>query len=168
MKIHIYDSLPSTNTLAKEIAAKGAESGTVIVAKRQTAGRGRYGKSFYSPEGGIYMSIILSTAELKLTDITDITRLAGIKTAQAIETVTGRKLTVKGINDLMLDGRKICGILTETVTSPDGKIDWVVIGIGINVMRQDFPDDIKDIAGDLHGDELLKARIIQSLFNIFL
>ncbi|MCL2838618.1 MAG: biotin--[acetyl-CoA-carboxylase] ligase [Oscillospiraceae bacterium] len=174
--IHILKSVDSTNNAAKEMAIAGAAHGTVIIAETQTAGRGRYGRSFYSPPlGGLYMSIILRTKFLGLTDTTHITASAAVAVCRAIETVTGVAPKIKWVNDIFLDDKKICGILTEAVTDfESGSIDWIVIGMGINVTTNDFPDDVQNIAtsifavGSNDDNATVRSRIAAELINIFL
>ena len=166
--IKVYKSVTSTNTVAKKMAAEGAKNGTVIISEEQTAGRGRRGNSFYSPaKTGLYMSIILRTGELSAdTDI--YTVCAGCAVCGAIEMLTDKKPLIKWVNDIYLDGKKICGILSEaTVDIEIGCVDSIVVGIGINLCTDDFPENIRDKAGSL-GERLSRSRIaaavVQQLF----
>lgn len=149
--IFVYDSLESTNKTAKEMAISGAEHGTVIIADRQTAGRGRYDRQFFSPPGrGVYMSFILRPARLRLETPTLITALAAVAVCEAIEAVSKKVPRIKWVNDIYLDGKKACGILTEAVTDfESGSVQWMVVGIGVNfsAYRNDFPEYLRPIAG---------------------
>ena len=107
INITLYETLPSTNTLLKELAAKGEPEGRVIIAKSQTEGRGRMGRSFYSPENtGLYMSILLRPSDF--TDISLLTPLAAVATAESIEEISGIETSVKWVNDIYISGKKVC------------------------------------------------------------
>ncbi len=150
LRLRVYPTIGSTNTALKAMAAEGAEAGLALVAAEQTAGRGRMGRSFYSPAGtGLYMSLLLrpkcTAAECAL-----LTGAAAVAAAESVEALTGRKTAIKWVNDVLLDGRKICGILTETALDPgSGRPDWAVVGVGVNVRPPEggFPEDIRDRAG---------------------
>lgn len=161
MDIHIFDSLESTNRTAKEMAVAGALHGTVIIADCQTAGRGRHNRSFYSPAGkGLYMSMILHPSQFRLDTPTLITALCAVAVCRAVEAVCERSPQIKWVNDLFLDGKKICGILTEAVTDfESGTIEWIVVGIGINLTTQedDFPVELRETAGALFAGAPLGA-----------
>ena len=133
----------STNQEAKLWAREGALHGACVIAARQTAGRGRQGRAFFSPQGGLYMSVILHTQ----ADAGLLTTLAAVAVRRAVQRVTGKSLSIKWVNDLLLDGRKVCGILTEGVL--DGARRIAVAGIGVNVYADAFPDEIQDKAGAL-------------------
>jgi len=150
-KIFVYDSLESTNKTAKEMAISGAKHGTVIIADNQTAGRGRYDRKFFSPPGhGVYMSLIIHPSRMWFETPTLLTIFAAVSVCETIESMTNMKPQVKWVNDIFLEGKKICGILTEAVFDMEsGNIQWIVIGIGINFSTPsiDFPDDLQKIAG---------------------
>lgn len=155
-KIFVYDSLESTNKTAKEMAISKAEHGTTIIADTQTAGKGRYDRAFYSPPGrGIYMSFVLHPEQLGFTRPTVATSFAAVSVCEAIEAITDKTPKIKWVNDIFIDGKKICGILTEAVTDfESGNIQWIVIGIGINfsMSLKDFPEDLQQIAGSVFMD----------------
>ena len=159
--IHIYDTLESTNETAKEMAAGGCPHGTVVLADCQTAGKGRRGRGFYSPKGsGLYMSVVLHSGCIALPDITMITPAAAVAVCRAIKTVTGIETGIKWVNDILLDGKKVCGILTETAAGS------VVVGIGINVNTEHFPEEINQTAASLCVPNIrnrLTAEIINTL-----
>lgn len=127
----------STNRVAKELARQGAVHGTVVTALRQTAGRGRLGRSFFSPESGIYLSVILRP-QLPPADWTLVTPMAAVAVCRAVEELCGISPRIKWVNDLYLGDKKLCGILCE------GAGDAVIVGIGLNyAMPPDgFPSDI--------------------------
>lgn len=156
-RVLVCDHLPSTNLTAREMAADGAPDGTVIIAREQSAGRGRLGRSFYSPDGtGLYMSVILRR-DLSASDALCLTPMAAVATAQAIEETIHRCADIKWVNDIYLDGKKVCGILTEGVVAPgSSRLDYAVIGIGVNITPPTggFPEELKTIAGAiLNGTE---------------
>lgn len=147
-EVRVYDCVESTNKTAKLAAIDGAAANTIIAADEQTAGKGRRGRSFYSPKStGVYFSVILKpnvTAEKSVL----VTTAAAIAAADAIEKLTGRTALIKWINDVYVDGKKCVGILTEAIFDYEsGGIDSVVVGIGINVTTDDFPDDVAMRAG---------------------
>lgn len=147
-----FDTIDSTNTHAKNLAAAGAPHGTVLIANHQTGGRGRMGRSFHSPAGtGIYLSVILRPDQLP-GELMHLTCAAGAAMCQAIESVTGLCPGIKWINDLVWEGRKLGGILAELSLDPaTGKCAYAVVGIGINCTQNagDFPSEIAQIATSL-------------------
>jgi BirA family biotin operon repressor/biotin-[acetyl-CoA-carboxylase] ligase len=171
--IEYFDTLASTNDLLKEMGEKGVPEGKVVVASHQTAGKGRgVGRSFYSPAStGLYMSLMLRPrggfeSSLKITT------MAAVAVCRAISKVTGKSPKIKWVNDIILDGKKVCGILTEAAFKADGSgIDYAVLGIGVNLFLPEggFPDDIKDIAGALCGeyDPTLRNRLADEILSEF-
>ena len=154
--IKIYKTLESTNKTAKEMAVAGAEHGTVIIADSQTKGRGRYSRSYFSPSGGLYMSIILHPEVLNFENPTSVTAFAAVAVCEAIESISEKTPKIKWVNDILIDGKKVCGILTEAVTDfESGSLDWIVLGIGINVYikTEDFPDDLQTSATSIFPNE---------------
>ncbi len=145
--IQIFSELDSTNRYLKELAKEGAKAGTVIIANKQSAGKGRLGRSFFSPEGtGIYMSILLRP-EMELQKSVRITSMAAVAVARAIERVSGIEAKIKWVNDIFLNGKKVCGILTESgINATTGVLEYAVLGIGINVGTIQFPEELKQIA----------------------
>jgi len=127
-----YRKVDSTNIIAYELAKKGMKEGTVILADEQVKGKGRHGRHWSSPsKGGIYMSCVLRP-KIAPNEISRITLLAAVAVAQAIREVSSLEVTIKWPNDIMIDGKKLCGILTEMKAEQDS-VDFVVLGIGINV-----------------------------------
>ena len=168
--IQYFDTIDSTNTYAKKLAAEGAPAGTVILAGHQTAGRGRLGRSFSSPENmGIYLSVILRP-NCSPADIMHLTCVAGVAACQAI----GRpEVGIKWTNDLVIGKRKLGGILTEISVNPLTQlVEWVVVGIGINCCQQtwQFPKEIRHMACSLAMDRQdlpsLAARLIDAMHQI--
>ena len=165
-KIQYFDTLDSTNTHAKHLATQGAPEGTVIIAGQQSGGRGRLGRSFSSPAGmGIYLSVILRP-DCKPEELMHLTCAAGVAAGNAISSITGICPGIKWTNDLVLDKRKLGGILTElSVDHISGKADWVVVGIGINCCqkREDFPPEIRDMACSLEMEPQDTAALCAAL-----
>lgn len=159
-EIILLKTVDSTNTYAKKLAADGAEDGTVVIAEQQTAGRGRRGNSFYSPpKSGLYMTVILRP-EKHAADTDLFTICAGCAVCRAVEGLSGAKPLIKWVNDVYLDGKKICGILSEaTADFESGTVDSVVTGIGINISTEDFPDGLGSKAGNIGTDGVTRARL---------
>jgi BirA family biotin operon repressor/biotin-[acetyl-CoA-carboxylase] ligase len=138
----------STNDDVKAAAHQGEPEGLVVIADRQTAGRGRMRRAFFSPEAtGLYMSVLLRPP-LKASDAVFVTAAAAVAVAEAIEHVSGRSADIKWVNDVFLDGKKVCGILAEGSVGADGQLSHVALGIGVNVAPppSGFPEGLQDIA----------------------
>lgn len=171
--LQVYKVTDSTNTRLRELANKGAEEKTVVIAGEQTAGKGRLGRSFFSPsDTGLYISILLRPV-MSANEALKITTAAAVAVAEAIEALSDKKPEIKWVNDVYIDGRKICGILTEAAFSMEnGGLEYAVSGIGINVYQPEggFPDEIKDIAGAVfdrrEGD--LRNRLAAELIKRFM
>ncbi len=149
--IHCFDTIDSTNTRAKAMGLQGAPHGTVLIAKAQTAGRGRLGRSFHSPEGhGIYLSMVLRPG-CHASQMMHLTCAVGVAVCNAIHSVTGLRPGIKWTNDLVFGKRKLGGILTELSLDGSGNVNFAVVGIGINCTQKvaDFPEDIQNIATSL-------------------
>lgn len=142
--IHRYELLSSTNDFAARMAEDGAPEGTVVIADQQVAGRGRHGRHWSSPEGeGLYLSVILRP-DLPFDQLWQIGFVAAAAAAQAIREVSGLTPQIKWPNDVLLNGRKVCGILVEART--EGALRPVIVGIGINVNSDRLPPEIADKA----------------------
>ena len=153
-KIIFYESIDSTNTRAKEWAKQNPDnhSPVVFIANRQTAGRGRRGRSFVSKGGaGIYISI-LTYPEKSGANATATTARAAVTLAKATESLSDCDIKIKWVNDLYLGGKKLAGILTEGEMGKDGKIAYQVVGMGINVYKNAISDEISDIATSIEGE----------------
>lgn len=163
--VHFFDELPSTNLTAKALADEGAKEKTVVLALRQTAGRGRLSRNFYSPLGGAYLSIVLKP-NLSPENTVLITTAASVAAARTIEKFTDKKAFIKWVNDIYIDSKKVCGILTEGAFNAETQsLDYAVLGIGFNLFgsKNDLPDDIKDTA-----DFILDAKPSSLTFCDFL
>ena len=171
---YIFDTVDSTNNVAKELAENG-EGNSVIIALHQSAGRGRRGRSFFSPDGcGIYMSLLVRADE-QAENIALMTSAAAVAVAEAIEAVSDVRADIKWINDIYIGGKKACGILCESVFSgTTGLPEYTVVGIGINLIAPDgFPEEIAHIATSVFGNKLpdedipsrLCAKIASKIFR---
>ena len=159
----------STNDIAKGMAKAGAPEGNVVLADSQTSGRGRMGRSFFSPRGtGAYMSILLRPA-FSAASTTLITTAAAVAVAKAIEKHSGKKAQIKWVNDIFVDGKKVCGILTEGEFLPDGKFDFAILGIGINLITPSGGfGEFSDIAGAVFdGIDFNKDKFIGDILKNF-
>lgn len=168
-EIYYFDSIDSTNTKAKELAEEGHPSGTLVVADRQTAGKGRRGRSWESPTGiGIFMTLMLKP-EINPNNASMLTLVAAMATTRAIRRVTGVPAMIKWPNDIVMNGKKVCGILTEMSEQFD-YINHIVIGIGINVHNEDFPEEIAQTASSLYlesGQHIHRASLIEAFLEEF-
>ena len=172
--LHWYSVTDSTNTQAKALAAAGAPHGTVLMAGKQTGGRGRMGRTFQSPEGaGVYLSVILRPG-CEPAKLMHLTCAAGVAMVEAVEGVCGIRPQVKWINDLVVGGKKLGGILTE-MSLDKGMVDYAIIGIGINCLQTEFPPEIADLATSLSAaagreipPELLAAAMVDALWRMSL
>ena len=172
LDIEVKNTVTSTNALLREKAASGAPEGTVLIALRQTAGRGRFTRSFFSPsDSGIYMSILLRP-RISAESAALITTAAAVAVSEAAETLSRRKTGIKWVNDVLIDGKKICGILTEaSLNIESGELDYAVLGIGLNVYEPvgGFPQEIADIAGSIFKErgEGLRSKITAAVLERF-
>lgn len=171
VEVEYYEETDSTNNQAKRLINEGRNENLLVCAGMQTAGRGRQGKSFYSPEGsGIYMSLVIHP-ESSLQNAVTATTAAAVAVCRAIESLTDIKPQIKWVNDVYVDEKKICGILTEAVTDfESGTVSSVIIGIGINITTADFPKDVEN-AGALNiniSRSRLIAKVADELMQIAL
>ncbi len=170
--LYLLDSVDSTNRFAKGLGAQGGENGTAVLADTQTAGRGRLGRSFFSPSGcGLYLSLLLYTPtppeRLPL-----LTAAAAVAARRAIAAEAGLETDIKWVNDLCIGGKKVAGILCESMFDGTGVPLYSVVGIGINVKKCVFPPELRNIATSLEenggrcGREALAARLLDCLYEI--
>lgn len=154
------DEIDSTNSEARRWADSGGKTPALFVADRQTAGRGRLGRSFYSPsDTGIYMTLLVKIGE-DFRDTAGITSAAAVAVLRGTDQLTGGKTQIKWVNDILLDGKKICGILAESFFV--GENTYAAVGIGVNVSTKDFPEDIRGIAGSI-GKRVDRVKICESI-----
>ena len=143
MRVRVYETLDSTNQEANRLLAAGEPCPMLLLAEEQTAGRGRRGRGFYSPAGeGLYMTLALQP-RAALSQATLLTAAAAVAVAQAVEALTALACQIKWVNDVYLDGKKLCGILTEASGSFEADaLSSVCAGIGVNVRTRDFPVEL--------------------------
>ena len=175
VKIIIHEELPSTNTEAKNLALNGETEFTTVIAKRQTRGKGRLGRSFMSnSETGLYMSIILKP-EISPHKCVDITVMVASAVLEAINETSGVLPSIKWVNDIYINDKKVCGILVESTCEND-KITNAIVGIGVNITppQGGFDSEIKDIATSIFGEnapinykEILCAQIINKIIYYY-
>lgn len=171
MKYNIINlpEVDSTNEYAKKLAKEGAAHRTVVVAESQKAGKGRLGRSFDSKKGeGIYMSILLRP-DITASQASKLTLIAAVAVHEAIEQFCGIKTGIKWPNDIVVNGKKLCGILTEMSADCKG-VRYVVVGIGVNVINKTFSDELSQIATSLYmltGEEYSKTELIEAILTSF-
>lgn len=165
-----FDTIDSTNTKAQELAEKGYQSGTLVVADKQESGKGRRGRSWVSPSGtGIFMTLMIKP-DINPNNASMLTLVAALAVAKAITSVTGEEAMIKWPNDIVVNGKKVCGILTEMNAQFD-YINHIVVGIGINVHNERFPKEISQMASSLMieagGKRFHRAQIIAETMAYF-
>ena len=174
LRPEVFVSVGSTNTLCNEKAKSGEAEGYVAVAGAQTAGRGRRGRSFYSPAGtGIYMSLLLRPHGLTGDQVLGLTTMAAVAVSESIEALSDKKAEIKWVNDIFVDGKKVCGILSEAMYEvPSGALQCVIVGIGINAYAPEagFPPEIAETAGCVFDkpEVDLKNSLVAEVLNRFM
>lgn len=169
--VQYIESVDSTNNALRKLAFEGAPDGQILIANEQTEGRGRRGRNFVSPKDkGIYLSILFRPNSLP-SDMTAITAWTAVAVNHAIESICGIRPGIKWVNDLVINQRKVCGILTEmSVESESGHVQHIIIGIGLNVNEDssDFPDELNQIATSLAletGKQFSRARLAAEIIK---
>lgn len=172
LNITVFSELNSTNSYLKKLGSQGEKENQLVIALSQTGGRGRMGRSFYSPNGtGIYFSLLLHpkiSAEKSLF----LTVMAAVSVAETVMKYNKNDVKIKWVNDIYIDGKKVCGILTEGAINSDKMLDYAVVGIGINVVEPEngFPDVIKDIATAIfpgNAEDNINEKIVAEVVNRF-
>lgn len=173
VKIRIYDELASTNDTAMDIAENNRSANSkyeVVIASRQTAGKGRRGRTFYSPDStGLYMSIILYP-DMSICEAGNITAATAVALSEAIEYVTGNKAQIKWVNDIFTDGKKVCGILAESSLNIEkDRLNYAVVGIGVNILppQNGFPPELNKIAGAISDSLVDRSFFAATVINFF-
>ncbi len=169
--LHYLEETTSTNAVLKQMALEGMPEGAVVLAARQTEGRGRLGRSFFSPEGGLYMSVLFRPTASVQNPLM-LTAAAAVAVSRAVDNVFSVESQIKWVNDIYVDGKKVCGILAEGQIDPnEPDRPAVVLGIGVNICapKEGFPPEIADRAGALtDGDEPdceQLARFVKEILN---
>lgn len=169
LKIFCYDGVDSTNAQARRLIGEGCEGAFLVAAASQTAGRGRLGRSFYSPDKtGLYMSLA-APLDIPLEDGVFITTAAAAAVCRALEAETGLRCGIKWVNDIYLGGKKVCGILTQSVSELEsGRLGAVIIGVGVNISTADFPPEVENggSLGVFAGRARLAGRIARELLCV--
>ena len=165
-----FDTIDSTNIKAQELAENGYPSGTLVVADKQESGKGRRGRSWVSPSGtGVFMTLMIKP-DINPNNASMLTLVAALAVAKAITSVTGEEAMIKWPNDIVVNGKKVCGILTEMNAQFD-YINHIVVGIGINVHNESFPEEISQMASSLMieagGKRFHRAQIIAETMSYF-
>lgn len=168
--VKYFSEIDSTNKTALELADQDCPHGTLVVANKQTGGKGRRGRSWYSPDSGIWMSIILQR-RFSLQRAAELTLLTSIAVRRAIQSITGLPIQIKWPNDLLMNGRKICGILAE-IRADGETVHHAVVGIGINANAptEDFPESLREVATSIYaesGQSLNKCKLTAQILYEF-
>lgn len=168
-EVEYHETIDSTNVRAKRLAEEGAAAGTLVVSDCQEAGRGRRGRTWVSPSGeNVFMSLILRP-EILPSSASMVTLVAALAVRDGIEKATGLSSFIKWPNDIVSNGKKLCGILTEMSAELEG-IHYVVVGIGINANMEEFPEDVKKTATSLFletGEKVRRSRLIAAVMEAF-
>ena len=169
-RLTCFTTIDSTNDQLRALAKAGAPAGTALVADHQTGGHGRRGRSFHSPEGvGVYLSLLLRP-DCPPAGLMHLTCAAAVAMCDAVEAAAGFRPSIKWTNDLVFEKRKLGGILTEIGFNSRGNVDWAIIGVGINCRQaiEDFPEDIRDMAGSLAmvtGQDIDRAKVAAAMLE---
>ncbi len=170
-EIHHFKRVTSTNDVAKELALEGAKEGTIVISETQSRGRGRLGRKWFSPEGGIWFSLILRP-RMSPKDATKITFATSLAVAKTIIKMFGLKAKIKWPNDVLVNNKKVCGVLTELSSKSGDAVDFIVIGIGINanINMESYPKRLKASVTSLWEQvkkEIPREVFLKALFEEF-
>ncbi|MGL4818838.1 MAG: biotin--[acetyl-CoA-carboxylase] ligase [Bacilli bacterium] len=169
--LHFHAEVDSTQKIASKLVSEGTPEGTLVIAEAQTAGRGRLQRKWDSaPEKGVWMSLVLRP-NIPPQRAAQLTLVAAVSVAMALETFSGVSPEIKWPNDILIGGRKVCGILTEMVGDVD-RVDALIIGIGVNVTHEptDFPENIRTLAtsvGHARGKEVTRTAVVCAILEKF-
>lgn len=173
MNIRVERETESTNAAVREYAEQGMQEGFLLVAGEQTKGRGRYGRTFFSPQGtGVYFSLLLRPKGVLAQQGTGLTAMAAVAMCEAVKELSGKSTGIKWVNDIYVNGKKVCGILTEaSMGLESGRLEYVILGVGVNVYPPEtgFPESLIDKAGvvfDERQDDM-KNRLIALFLEHF-
>lgn len=173
VEICVIDVVESTNAIVRDKANMGKSEGYIVLANEQTAGRGRLGRSFFSPKDtGVYMSLLLRPKNYSAKQAVRITTMAAVAMCEAIESVSDETAEIKWVNDIFVLGKKVCGILTEgSFNLENGLLDYAVLGLGINIYqpKNGFPEEIDSIAWAVfqQNQSDVKNRLVSEFLNRF-
>lgn len=171
INIEYLKKIESTNDIVKKRATQGEKEGLLVIAGEQTAGKGRMDRNFFSPgDTGVYMSLLLRP-QIKPSDAVLITTAAAVGVCKALNKMNVGNQGIKWVNDIYIDGKKACGILAEAGFDTKGKLDYIVLGVGLNMYepKNGFPDDIRGIAGAVFSEkqEDMRNRFVGEFLNAF-
>lgn len=172
LDLHVYETIGSTNTVLKEWAQKGYKEGTVVIAKEQTAGKGRMGRKFESPnDTGVYVSVLLRP-KFSAQESLLVTTSAAVAIAEAVDELSGKESKIKWVNDIFIGDKKVSGILTEaSINFETGGLEYAVLGMGINLTspKNGFSEEVKNIAGGIFEEmpEQIRAKIVAKVLDNF-
>lgn len=168
--IHALDTIDSTQAQLARLAAEGAAEGTVVTARHQTAGRGRRGRHWWDEPGQSLLLSVLLRPSIPTAHAPQLSLVAGLAVADALAAAAGLTAQIRWPNDVMVGGKKICGVLPEAVSRADGRVGHVLLGIGINVDQTEFPQDLRDTATSLrletgmaHDHRQLLSAVLEAL-----
>lgn len=166
LPVYTFEQVDSTNQLLKKMAIDGSEHLTLVAAEKQCAGRGRFGRPFYSPpRTGIYMSLLLRMPQ-QLSDASMITIYAAVAVHRALKQLYQADTQIKWVNDIFYEGKKLCGILCEAISDfESGRLEAVVVGIGLNTTTMTFPEELKEIATSLRIQAVNRNELIACIVN---
>lgn len=169
LELYYFDTLDSTNTKAKQLAEEGAPHGTLVIANQQSGGKGRRGRTWESPANtGIWMTLILKP-DMNPTHASMLTLVMALAVTKACNEITNAACSIKWPNDIVLNRKKICGILTEMSAEMD-YINHIVIGVGINANMDEFPDELEEKATSIkkeNGEKINRAQLINKVMMHF-
>lgn len=168
--IHVFDTVDSTQAQLARLAAEGAPEGTVVTARHQTAGRGRRGRHWWDEPGQSLLMSVLLRPSIPTAHAPQLSLVAGLAVADALAAAAGLTAQIRWPNDVMVGGKKICGVLPEAMSRADGRVAHVLLGIGINVDQSEFPQDLRDTAtslrletGTAHDHRRLLSAVLEAL-----
>lgn len=168
-EIRVFESIDSSNNEAKRAAESGAGHGLLVIGEQQTAGRGRRGRAWDSRKGeGIFMTLLMMP-DIEPANASMLTLVMGMAVREALKDVAGLEAWIKWPNDIVCDGKKVCGILTEMSAQID-YINYIVIGVGINVHNREFPEEVRPVATSIYeqtGQQISRARLAAECMNRF-
>ena len=164
IEVRVFKTIDSTNSEAKRAITDGLTADAIFAADEQTNGRGRMGRNFYSPKSsGLYFSCVLHPT-VSLSEATLLTSAAAVSVCEVLEEITKKHPQIKWVNDIFIDKKKVCGILTEAVSDfESGKVDAVIVGIGINLTTEEFPDELSNIATSI-GQNINRNYLASQIF----
>lgn len=174
MEFVVLPTADSTNSLVREKANQGALEGYTLISNEQTKGRGRYGRQFFSPEeSGVYLSVLLRPSACSASLALKLTTMAAVAMCEAIEEVSGETAQIKWVNDIYVNGKKVCGILTEaSLDLESGMLEYAVLGVGVNVYlpQGGFPEELLQVAGAIFDStrEDAKNQLVAAFANHFM